>query len=68
MCAFVCTQVYDATKRELESLKKQVKEAEEEGRTAKDKVSAGTLHQGENLLVFHITTQATSNDCPTSGH
>ena len=34
-------QVYDATKRELHSLKKQLKEAEENGRTTRDKVSEG---------------------------
>lgn len=45
MCVYVCmymcvyVQVYDATKRELDSLKKQLKEAEEEGRATRDKVS-----------------------------
>ena len=48
VCTYMCVcgvcvyvQVYDATKRELDSLKKQVKEAEEEGRTTRDKVSDG---------------------------
>ena len=41
VCVCMYVQVYDATKRELDSLKKQVKEAEEEGRTTRDKVSDG---------------------------
>ena len=40
-CVYVHVQVYDATKRELDSLKKQLKEAEEESRTTRDKVSEG---------------------------
>lgn len=39
VCVCVYVQVYDATKRELDSLKKQLKEAEEEGRATRDKVS-----------------------------
>ena len=58
MCMCTCTcvcgvcvyvQVYDATKRELDSLKKQLKEAEEEGKTTRDKVSEG--HSAAKALV-----------------
>ena len=47
VCVYV--QVYDATKRELDSLKKQLKEAEEEGKTTRDKVSEG--HSAAKALV-----------------
>lgn len=65
VCLYLCTQVHDATKRELDSLKKQLKEAEEESKTTKDKVSGG-IRAREFYTVILVVIQDATNDHPVS--
>ena len=57
--------MHDATKRELDSLKKQLKEAEEESRTTKDKVSEG-ISTREFYAVILVAIQDATNGHPVS--
>ena len=65
LCVRMCAQVHDATKRELDSLKKQLKEAEEESKTTKDKVSGG-ISTREFYTVILAVIQDATNDHPVS--
>lgn len=57
--------MYDATKRELESLRKQVKEAEEESKAAKSMVSVGHFIKRE-LCYMSFGPYTVCSHCLTS--